>query len=219
MRARALRFLRASTPLALAAWSWLWAGHARAAYDPETDGWKVGIGDASAFGYFSVVLYMAASLFFHRRVRSDSDRFSKAASYGMLFLALNKALDLQTGVADWGKQMALQGGWYGARFAEQMTFIGLGVAFGLWALWALPRRLGERWPQHRTSALALVALVVFILVRASSLHQLAFLRYEWSGFRVGTSVEVFLTAVLIHGARTSMRAAGISPRGGDAAPT
>lgn len=198
-------FLRSMAPLALAVLSLLWADRAHAAYDPETDGWRVGIGDASVFGYFAVVLYMVASLMFHRRVRLDSDVFSKRASYGMLFLALNKGLDLQTGVADWGKQMALEGGWYGVRFVEQLTFIGLGIALGVWAAWALPKRLGEAWPQHRMSALALVTLVVFILVRASSLHQLVFLGNEWSGLRLGTAIEVVLTIGVIAGARKSTR--------------
>lgn len=193
-----------ATPLALAALSLFWASTAHAAYDPETDGWKLGIGDASAFGYFAVALYMAASLVFHRRVRLDSDGFSKAASYGMLFLALNKGLDLQTAVADWGKHVALDGHWYGGRSVVQLTFIALGVLFGVWALWSLPRRLGATWPHHRMTALPLTGLVVFILVRASSLHQLSFLGREWSGIRVGTAVEVGLTMLVILGAQKSM---------------
>lgn len=205
---RAGCFARRVAPVGLAALSLLWSERAYAAYDPETDGWKLGIGDASAFGYSAVVLYMVAALVFHRRVRLDSDRFSKAASYGMLFLALNKGLDLQTAVADWGKHIALDGHWYGGRRIVQVTFIGLGVVFGLWAMRGLPKRLGSAWPQHRMSAIALVGLVVFILVRASSLHQLAFLGNEWSGLRLGTGIEIALTLGVIVGAKKSSSGSG-----------
>lgn len=202
---RGSRFLRASAPLAFAALSFFWASRAHAAYDPETDAWVIGMGDPSPFGYFAVALYLFSAFLFHRRQRLDGDGYRKAASYMMLFLALNKALDLQTGLADWGKQAALRGGWYGVRYIEQLTFIGAGIAFGLWALWFLPRKLGPKWPEHRMSALASTALIVFILVRASSLHQLAFLSDEWAGFRVGTTIEVVLLAAVIAGVRKSIR--------------
>lgn len=206
---RGSRLIRAWAPLAFVTLSFFWADRAHAAYDPETDAWVLGIGDNSPFGYFAVALYLVMGFIFHRRVRVDGDPFSNFASYGMLFLALNKALDLQTGLADWGKQMALQGNWYGVRYIEQLTFIGVGIAFGLWAAWFIPKKLGAAWPQHRTSALALIALVVFILVRASSLHQLAFLSGEWSGFRLGTAIEVALLAVMIFGARKSARSVAV----------
>lgn len=202
---RGNRSFRASAPVVVATLSFFWSGRAHAAYDPETDAWVIGIGDPSPFGYFCVALYFLAALLFHRRMRVDGDGYSKAASYGMLFLAANKALDLQTGLADWGKQMALRGGWYGVRYIEQLTFIGAGIVFGVWALWFLPKKLGSKWPQHRASALASTVLVVFILVRASSLHQLAFLGGEWSGVRLGTTIEVVLLVAVIIGVRKSMR--------------
>lgn len=197
--------LRASAPLAFAALSFFWAGRAHAAYDPETDAWILGIGDPSPLGYFCAVLYLLTAFLFHRRVGLDGDGYSKVASYGMLVLSVNKALDLQTGLADWGKQMALRGGWYGVRYIEQLTFIGAGIAFGLWALWFMPKKLGSKWPEHRASALASTVLIVFILVRASSLHQLAFLGGEWSGFRMGTTIEVALLATVIVGVWKSTR--------------
>jgi hypothetical protein len=90
----------------------------------------------------------------------------------MLFLAINKQLDLQSAGTAVARCMAEAQGWYGARRDVQVTVIlslaAAAVAFGLICLWLLRSALARNG-----AAVAGLAFVLgFVLIRAVGFHHM-----------------------------------------------
>jgi len=142
--------------------------------------WHPGIGDPTIIGWVTVAAYAAATVLCvlcarreQRAVpRADGRRlvFWAVMAAVMLALGLNKQLDLQSWFTEVGRDMAKTEGWYENRQAVQAAFItflaGAGVVSQVW-LFLLLRDLGG---EVRWAGLGLVALMVFIVMRASSFH-------------------------------------------------
>jgi FtsH-binding integral membrane protein len=133
-------------------------------------------------GWLTVVAYAAASwLCFHLRSRcsppADALQRKERAYWGflslvLLFLCINKQLDLQTAATELFRGLARRQGWYEHRRALQVAFIGtllLGLSIGGAVLFAVARKLprATRW-----AAGGLVVIAVFVLVRAASFHNI-----------------------------------------------
>jgi hypothetical protein len=107
------------------------------------------------------------------------------------FLGINKQLDLQTLVAEIGRSMALEQGWYEKRRAIQMGFI-IAVlvtcAGGLAALvWLVRGHLAD----FLLPLGGMLLLVAFVAVRATSFHGMdALIRSEIAGIRVNWVLEL-----------------------------
>ena len=84
--------------------------------------WHFGIGDPTPIGWFTVFAYLAATIACARvwAVDRQADRIRQPASpvfwmvltILLLFLGINKQLDLQTLLNDVGRRMAKADGWY-----------------------------------------------------------------------------------------------------------
>jgi uncharacterized membrane protein len=144
--------------------------------------WSPGIGDPTFLGWVTVVAYAAATFVCYRlrgrfSPNSDSVRRKERRFWGgmtaiLLFLCLNKQLDLQTAMTEFLRSVAKRQGWYEVRYKFQVAFIAamaivLPLAAGI--LWVLARRLSL---SAKYAGLGLIVLGVFVLVRAASFHHI-----------------------------------------------
>lgn len=162
--------------------------------------WSPGLGDNYLMGWVTVVVYLAASvasgLVARHLGRPDpltrrERRFWVIAAAVMLFLAINKQLDLQSLLTMLARCHAQLTGWYDVRRMVQEAFIFLvaasgAIALGLLAL-LLRGILGRVW-------LALVGLgfvCVFVVIRAASFHQVdALLGSSAGGIKLNWLLEL-----------------------------
>lgn len=135
--------------------------------------WYERIGDGGPVAWIITFAYLAAAvLCFLAARRSLSEPRPErtlwlAAAGVVLFLALNKQLDLQVGLIEFWRENALASGWYGARRTVQLVAFGTGlVAAGFAAWWLLP----VMWRQGGAlkAAFAGLALIgIYIFLRAA----------------------------------------------------
>jgi len=164
--------------------------------------WHPGIGDPTVIGWVTVAAYAVATLLCvmcARRertealIRSHDDDgdprrlvFWAGLGVAMLLLGINKQLDLQTWFTEVGRDMAKGEGWYDNRRAVQAAFItllaGVGVISQVW-LFLLLRDFGG---EVRWAGIGLVALTLFILMRATSFHHVDLLL----GMKIGGWLKV-----------------------------
>ena len=109
----------------------------------------------------------------------------------MVFLGVNKQLDLQSWLTQTGRDLAHAQGWYAYRHAVQAGFIVAltlgGLSFLLWLRRATRNLGGEiRW-----AFLGLVLVIAFVFVRAASFHHVDRLLYfELGGLRISWILEL-----------------------------
>jgi len=109
----------------------------------------------------------------------------------LLFLGINKQLDLQTWLTLFGRHLAEDEGWYAQRRGVQAAFVALIAmlgASGLIALW----RWGKRDVRHYRLALCGgVFLACFIVIRAASFHYVdQMLALRFSNVTVNCTLEL-----------------------------
>lgn len=154
-------------------------------------------------GWVTVIAYLAAAGF-SLTLAAGPERnvlermFWAISGAGLLFLAVNKQLDLQSFLTAAGRCAAQMQGWYDMRQTVQRDFIVMlimtSVAGGAFAVWVLRDTL------HRTGValLGLVWLTGFVLVRAVGFHhvdrligfQMAGMRFNWV-FELG-GIAIFM---------------------------
>jgi hypothetical protein len=128
---------------------------------------------------------------------------------GLLFLGLNKQLDLQTWVTAFARELALQGGWYdlGQRF-QTVLVVGFAltgmaglIAFGWWAR--------HEWRHYWLLLIGWLFLGRFILVRAATIWGVPIpqLSRFTGGLRINNGLEVagigLITLVALKNLRSS----------------
>ena len=172
--------------------------------------WHPGIGDPSVGGWITVVVYAAAVLLTWRaaRVASSPARslFWTGLAILLLLLGVNKQLDLQTALTEFGKSLALSQGWYEQRRYVQAGFIGA-LALAMAALLAMV--LGRLRSATRAQQLGLVGmamLALFVLVRAASFHHIdEFLGETAAGLRWNWILEIGALLIIIAAAVWTLR--------------
>jgi len=178
--------------------------------------WSPGLGDPSIGGWLTVLLYVVAALASWRVLALKPDRTgapqgSERGYWMMLFVALvflgiNKQLDLQSALTEMGRMLAMQQGWYEDRQQVQMAFVVGALMAGLTVLAAL---INLTWGSPRATQLSLVGIVflgVFVLGRAASFHRVdLLLATDVAGLRVNWLFEMGALAWIIACARTRSR--------------
>ena len=151
--------------------------------------WRPGIGDPTFAGWFAVFLYAATATLalvlatsFRSRVLARSElRFWGLIALTFVALSINKQLDIQSLFTEVGRNLAKEQGWYETRRVVQQAFIAgvIGSAFlvcligaALW--WRAP--LANKIAQFGT-----VLVMAFIVIRASSFHDVVGLPNEDAG--------------------------------------
>ncbi|MCX7013912.1 MAG: hypothetical protein NTW86_15395 [Candidatus Sumerlaeota bacterium] len=138
-------------------------------------GWRPEIGDPTLTGWVVTVCYLATAVvcarlawtgWKRRLLPARSILFWVMVSGFLLFLGINKQLDLQTALTLAGRRIALRDGWYGERRIVENGFVAalaVGEACGLAAFLWLFRRL---WREICHAVLGVAILFLFILLRA-----------------------------------------------------
>jgi hypothetical protein len=145
--------------------------------------WSPGIGDPTTIGWLTVVLYATAAVVCHRAARRCKDVAQRKSIWlretalwqllavALWFLCINKQLDLQTALTEFGRMLARQQGWYGERRLFQETFIAGLLVLGFFSACMA---LVVTWRMSRPLKLAMLGFCfigIFVLIRASSFHR------------------------------------------------
>ncbi|HUS36796.1 MAG TPA: hypothetical protein VM680_15720 [Verrucomicrobiae bacterium] len=162
----------------------------------DGDHWRLGIGDPTVIGWVTVLAYFAAAFLCWRAATKGLHApkvrwFWTALAALLLFLGINKQLDLQTAFTFLAKDFAKSTGWYENRRIVQGIFVVLIALGGLVTtaalFWFYRRELKRLWP-----ALAgLGFLGSFVVIRAASFHHVdQFLNAGPAGVRMNWLLEL-----------------------------
>jgi hypothetical protein len=143
--------------------------------------WSPGIGDPAVGGWATVVLYLLAVISTWRtannvRVR---ERFAAGENYtwraiSIMFvgLGINKQLDLQTALTEFGRVLADYQGWYDKRQVVQVWFI-VGAALACILMACILLVIARKSPAPTWLALVgTTTVLAFVLIRAASFHHI-----------------------------------------------
>jgi hypothetical protein len=142
--------------------------------------WRPGIGDPTIGGWVTVVLYFlacvscwtTAGVVYDRAGQGDMYAW-RAISVAFFALGINKQLDLQTALTEWGRILAFAGGWYEQRQIVQVYFI-IGVTVvSLIAALALLFWARRSPVQTWLAILGSIFVLGYVLIRAASFHHIA----------------------------------------------
>lgn len=141
-----------------------------------TAAWQPRIGDPDATGWLTVLAYLlcfvlAAQVW--RRLRGHRGRsFWALIAVLMIFLAVNKQLDLQSALTALARCMAQAEGWYDSRRIVQVAFIAGLLWLMLSGLIIALHTLRGRLLRDGAALLGLAVLCSFVAVRAVGFHQM-----------------------------------------------
>ena len=157
--------------------------------------WHVGIGDPNTTGWITVAAYAGAMVLCYlcqrKALPGPTRQFWWAMAFIMGALGLNKQLDLQTWFTQFGRDLALQYGWYAHRRLVQAVFIGSLLCAGLVARSWLMQRIKGMDVYARGAASGLIVLGLFVLVRATSFHHVdSLLGFRIENIRLNVLMEL-----------------------------
>lgn len=167
--------------------------------------WSPGIGDPHFTGWFTAVAYLVCAGLCGvaaRRGEFESPVLRQRALWWMLtslmlFLGVNKQLDLQSLLTEVGRLLALQQGWYEERREVQRIFvlaIACGTGGGVMVMLLLYRAV---LPAHRVAIVGVLLLAVFVVMRASAFHHVGESLLPRSGARWGSAALELLGISLV----------------------
>ena len=162
-------------------------------------------GDHSFYGWATVFLYFLACLCTSYQAKlaktnQENGFFWLGLTLLLIFLGLNKQLDLQTNFTEWLRETAKLHGWYEQRRNPQLVFVTLmGLAVPL-LLISLRAFLYNSWQRYKLTWIGIVLLVVFVLVRVASFHHVDTFFYKTIGsLRYYQALEMVAISLIIIG--------------------
>lgn len=165
--------------------------------------WHPEIGDRTFFGWVTVIAYLlTAVLAIISTVNTSHLKLSaqQLENYRLiwglialilLFLGINKQLDLQTWFTVTAKNLALTEGWYDQRRMIQIIFILSIAIFGLVFLAFLVWLMKDNQTNARWGLIGLGMLTCFVIIRAASFHHVdRFIGLNFAGIPVNNILEL-----------------------------
>lgn len=138
--------------------------------------WKPQIGDPDLAGWLTFAAYMVCGVLAlavsRKQPRGGGRRFWAALAVLMLFLGVNKELDLQTALIQAGRCLAQVQGWYAQRRLVQLAFTALLLAVVLASLLWGRRALRGSLADNRLALLGMAVLAAFVVIRAIGFQHL-----------------------------------------------
>lgn len=157
--------------------------------DPTLAGWLITLSYLIAFGICIQVVSAHNNIF--ARKRSKQRLLWVIISLLMLFLALNKQLDLQTLLTDIGKSIFEKSALHEDRRKYQTLFVLSVASIFVIAIFAIFIELLTVLKKHLLAIAGLGLIALFILYRAASIHHFAdFFEYEILSFQFRDFVEI-----------------------------
>ncbi len=160
-------------------------------------------GDHSLFGWATVLLYFVSAI--RTGFKAKLNYYNKENCYFwlsltvlLIFLGLNKQLDLQSNLTDWLRTSAKRHGWYEQRRAYQSLFLTItGLAIPILLL-SLRVFLYHSWQRYKLTWVGIVLLLIFITVRAASFHHVDIIFYQTIGsLRYYQALELLAISLII----------------------
>ena len=164
--------------------------------------WRPQIGDPSFMGWLTVVAYGVAAVLCFIAALHHSDiaalgktrrerRMWVSIAVLMLFLCINKQLDLQSLFTDVGRVLARQEGWYDQRRIVQRWFVLGAASAGALMLAVFAWKIRYILRERIVLLFGLTSLLTFIVIRAASFHHVdVLLRSRILGFRLNWILEL-----------------------------
>lgn len=176
--------------------------------------WSPGIGDPTIGGWLTVFLYAAAAAAIWMLLKQvDFSRQKpeqlvwRGLLLGMVFLGINKQLDLQGALTELGRIAAHQQGWYDNRRQFQEAFIAGAGILGLTLLATLIVLARDTHGATQSALAGGFALLVFIMIRAASFHHVdQLLGLDFAGLRFNWVIEMGALAWILASALRRRRA-------------
>jgi hypothetical protein len=133
----------------------------------------------------------------------------KTLAVGLLLLGINKQLDLQTALTEFGRILASKQGWYEQRQRVQVDFIICVVVVGAWLICSVLLLAGRNLPRLGLALLGIVFLCCFVAIRASSFHHVdRLLGADLGGLKINWLMElggIALVGLGAYGERRALR--------------
>ena len=138
--------------------------------------WSPQIGDPNITGWLTVIAYLVCfglACMVTTRLKAQRGRFLWFAISGlMLFLALNKQLDLQTVLTATGRCMSHIQGWYEDRQTVQKLFIGAMIVCISLAIALMLSQMRGKVRENLLAFCGLFVLMTFVMIRAVGFHHM-----------------------------------------------
>ncbi len=180
--------------------------------------WQQNIGDASLFGWLTVLVYLLAGgvcllCAWHVSHSALGERLWAqqllwvGLALGLLFLGVNKQLDLQSGFTVQVKAMAYKQGWYALGQRAQILFIILLGTVSLAIIAVVGWQLRHTWRQSWLLLLGMLFLARFVIVRAASFYgvPLPALSQFTNGWRITWLLEILGASAIALSALLTLR--------------
>ena len=181
-------------------------------------------GDPTLLGWLTVAFYLGAAAgclataLFARRIFKDGQaRVHQLIWLGLaaflVFLGINKQLDLQSWFTAVVKAIAWEQGWYEAGQRAQVLFLaGFGLV-GVTAVAILGWLVRRSWRHYAFVFLGLLVILRFIAVRMATFYAIPLpeLSQFTGGFRINGALELIGTAVITLTALNNLRHISAAP--------
>ena len=162
--------------------------------------WQLGFNDNNILGWVTVFGYLISCLlclFCAINVNKTKDKNSRwfwfVIAFVLLFLGINKQLDIQKLFLLTGRKAAWILGFYEQRRILQKGFI-LGIGITILSLFIITgKALGAKWKKCKLTLLGFLILMVFILLRGATFNNVFYSgyilpQYQWILELIGISL-------------------------------
>ncbi len=163
--------------------------------------WHPSIGDPSFMGWFTVFAYFTAALlcgicaFQTRHVPYRRSKRENTLwwffTIALLFLGINKQLDLQSCFTEIGRIIARSQNWYEHRRVIQFRFIVIFSITCVIMLTVFVMSMRKIWQKYWLELFGLIFIVIFVIIRAASFHHVdVFLKFRLAGLKMNWVLEL-----------------------------
>ena len=149
--------------------------------------WRLGIGDPTIMGWITAAAYLfTAAVCWSACKRHKKNENCREASFWLLLtlifiiLGINKQMDLQTLLTEFGREISKSLGWYESRHSVKKIFLavlGLGC---LMFFYFISRYYNNVWQANKLACAGVIFLAVFIVVRAMTFQHI--FKSDFAGF-------------------------------------
>jgi hypothetical protein len=179
--------------------------------------WSPGIGDPTVGGWVTVALYIFGALACRRVLRGEQLRrlvlsgnerlIWRLLMIGLIFLGINKQLDLQSAATELARIFAHEYGWYRERRQYQEAFIAASLVMGLTAFAAMAVLVWNAPAPTLRACAGATGLMMFVGIRAASFHHVdEMLGWSLGGLPLNWAIE--MGSLLVIGWNARIRASG-----------